>query len=89
MIPFTSPLALSPSLTLQLRAAVLAVVVLTVGGAVLHLWDADQELSVVPEHRHGQFAPAFLHQVLCLQQGKILCRHAIDLIKGNKYINFR
>lgn len=58
-----------PSLTFQFSAAVLTVVVLTVGGTVLHLWDADQELAVVPEDRHGQFAPALLHQVLGLQQG--------------------
>lgn len=59
----------SPSLTLQFRAAALVVVILTVGGAVLHLGDADQELAVIPEDCHGQFAPAFLHQVLGLQQG--------------------
>lgn len=59
----------SPSLTLQFRAAVVARLVLAVGAAVLHLWDADQELAVVSEDRHGQFAPALLHQVLCLQQG--------------------
>lgn len=79
----------SPSLTLQFRAAVLAVVVLAVGGAVLHLWDADQELAVVPEDSHGQFAPALLHQVLGLQQGEILCRHAIDLIEGDKSFNVK
>lgn len=59
----------SPVLTLQFRAAVLAAVVLTVVGAVRHLRDADQELAVVPEDHHGQFAPALLHQVLGLQQG--------------------
>lgn len=61
----------SPSLvfTLQFRAAVSAAVVLTVGGTVHHLWDADQKLAVVPEDHHGQFAPALLHQVLGFQQG--------------------
>lgn len=81
--PQTPPTPPSPVLTLQLRAAVPAAVVLTVGGAVHHLRDADQELAVVPEDRHGQFAPALLHQVLGLQQGEILCRHAIDL-KGSQ-----
>lgn len=75
-----------PVLTLQFRAAVPAAVVLTVGGAVHHLWDADQELAVVPQDHHGQFAPALLHQVLGLQQGQVLCRHAIDLVKGSQSV---
>lgn len=72
-----------PSPTLEFGAAVLALVILTVGGAVFHLRDADQELAVVPEHRHGQFSSALLHQVLGLQQGQIFCRDAIDLMSKN------
>lgn len=59
-------------------------VLLAVGGAVRHLWDADQELAVIPEDHHGQLASALFHQVFGLQQGQILCRHPIDLVEGIK-----
>lgn len=65
--------------TIELRAAAPPVLVLTVGGAVHHLWDTHKELAIIPEDRHGQFAPALLHQVLRLQQGQILRRHSINL----------
>lgn len=67
-------------LTVKFRATFSAVIVLTVGGAVLHLWDRNQEPAVVPEHRHGQFASALLHQVLGLQQGQVFCCDAVDLV---------
>lgn len=76
----TIPPSSSLVLTLQFRAAVAAAVLLTIGGAINYLWDTDQELAVIPEDHHSQFAPAFFHQVLGLQQGEILCRHAIDLV---------
>lgn len=66
---FPPPPSPSSSLTLQFGAAVPAAVVSAVGCAVLNLWDADQELALVPEDGHGQFAPALLHQVFGLQQG--------------------
>ena len=59
----------------------MATVLLAVGGAVHHLGDADQELAAVSEHRHGEPAPALLHQVLGFQQGQVLCGHAVDLEK--------
>lgn len=71
-------------LTLQFRAAVSATVILTVGGAVHHLWDADQELAIVPQDHHGQLAPALLHQVLGLQQRQVFRRHAVDLVKEDQ-----
>lgn len=69
------------TLTLQLWAAALAQLVPAVSGAVVHLRDGDQELAVVSEDRHGQLAPALLHQVLGLQEGKVLRRHAVDLFQ--------
>lgn len=81
------PASLSLILTLQFRAAVSAAVLLAVGVAVRHLWDADQELAVIPEDHHGQLASALFHQVFGLQQGQILRCHPIDLVEGNKSVH--
>lgn len=76
-------------LTLQFGAAVSATVVLAVGVAVHHLWDADQESSIVPEDHHGQLAPALLHQVLGLQQRQVFRCHAVDLVKEVSFIGYQ
>ncbi len=67
------------TLTLQLWATALPPLVGTVLRTVLHFRNADEELSVIPQHQHGQFTSRLLYQVLGLQQGQIFCRHAVNL----------